>query len=259
MGYEVSIPYPPQRIISVVPSQTEFLFDLGLRNEIVGITKFCVHPPELFREKARVGGTKKINLNTIKSLNPDLIIGNKEENERDQILALKDNYPVWMSDIKTLEDTFQMMLDIGKITGREEKAAEIIEEIKNGFDQLKEFITANSLLPKKCLYLIWKDPYMCAGKDTFIDYILATCGLENLMTLISGRYPEVTSEQLKVADPDLIFLSSEPYPFREKHISEFKAFCPNAKVIVVDGEMFSWYGSRLRYAPAYLEGVLAGL
>ena len=123
MHRKIHLPrFPLRRIISLVPSQTELLYDLGLEEEVVGITKFCVHPPEWFQSKARVGGTKTIHFEKIKALQPDLIIGNKEENEREQIEALAECFPVWMSDIATLEDALDMMLRVGALVDRPEQA-----------------------------------------------------------------------------------------------------------------------------------------
>ena len=247
MGRVVSINYPPRRILSLVPSQTELLFDLGLDREIVGITKFCIHPEDKFRTTAKVGGTKKLNLKKIRELKPDLIIGNKEENERDQIEELIGEFPVWMSDINVLEDALEMINEIGNLTGKSQEAVLLSFEILNGFQTLK----LAGGRKQTVAYFIWKDPYMVAGRDTFINDILNKAGFDNFTEL--NRYPELSSDQLKKSNPDIVFLSSEPYPFRDPHVDEIKAICPAAKVIVVDGEMFSWYGSRLLQTPAYLQ------
>lgn len=255
LGREVKIKGIPKKIISLVPSQTEFLADLGLGDEIAGITKFCVHPDEIFRNKIRVGGTKKIDFDRIKQINPDLIICNKEENQKEQVEELMELYPVWVSDIKTLDDAFEMMQTTGKITGKEDAALKLIEEVKNQFELLSHI----KLTSLKAAYFIWKNPYMVAASDNFIDHILERCGFVNVFKNHTSRYPAINEKELSGYDPDLIFLSSEPYPFKEKHIEEFKQAFPNAKVKVVDGEMFSWYGSRLRLAPAYILDLLKHL
>lgn len=257
LGNKVSLSGIPKRIVSIVPSQTELLFDLGLDEEVIGITKYCVHPKNWLETKAKVGGTKKLNIEKIKELKPDLIIGNKEENEKDQILELMKHFPIWMSDIKTLEDALGMIDSLGKITSRENKALKIQNDIREQFShfKLQKIHVSNNRLP--VLYLIWKKPFITAGKDTFINHLLEICGLENAITEL--RYPEITLEQIQKANPSLIFLSTEPFPFRQKHITEFLTICPLAKVILVDGEMFSWYGSRLLYAPSYFEHLLKNL
>lgn len=242
----------PKRIISLVPSQTELLYDLGLRDEVVGITKFCVHPEEWFRSKKRVGGTKKYDVERIAALDPDLIIGNKEENEQKQIEALMHQYPVWMSDIYTLENAFEMIMGIGELVGKHQAASELKTRIEKAFSGLDEFVLNTSFKNKKVAYFIWRQPFMVAGNHTFIHHLLTRCGFENVFSDERfTRYPQISPEQLKTADPDVIFLSSEPYPFKEKHIEEFQKMCEHAKIVTVDGELFSWYGSRLLHAPAY--------
>lgn len=254
---KLDLPSTPKRIISLVPSQSEFLWDLGLRDELIGITKFCIHPEEMFRSKTRVGGTKEINFEKIAALKPDLIIGNKEENEQEQILELMKHYPVWMSDIKDLKSAYEMMVNLGELVGKREKAAEIKLTIEYGFNTFiaernhSKQQTGNN---KRVAYLIWQHPFMVAGANTFIDHLLSICGLENIFS--DARYPEISMNELANKNPDLIFLSSEPYPFKEKHLHDFSEKCPMAKTILVDGEMFSWYGSRLLDAPAYFRGLL---
>ncbi len=248
----VDVPSPPKRIISIVPSQTELLFDLGLDEEIIGITKFCTHPVEKVKRRLKVGGTKKLNINQIKKLNPDLIIGNKEENEKDQIEELAKTFPVWMSDISNLDDAVDMIQRVGQLVGKEEEATQLASTITTSFDNLK--IKSSSL---KVAYLIWRKPYIVAGKGTFIDDMLKRCGLKNAFAM--ERYPEVFPAQIVDANPDLVFLSSEPYPFTDRHITEFQALVPNANIQLVDGELFSWYGSRLLQAPEYFKQLIASL
>lgn len=249
MGNNISPERTPVRIISTVPSQTELLYDLGLRDEIIGITKFCVHPEEWFKTKTRIGGTKKLDIEKIKSLNPDLIIGNKEENDEMQVKELMKHFPVWMSDIKNLEEALQMILSIGEISEKKVQAEEMCSEINMKFESLKSEIDNSQAVNKRSAYFIWKNPYMCAGTGTFVDNMMATCGFKNVFA--TERYPEIINEEIRNANPEIIFLSSEPYPFREKHIQEFKQICPSAKVLLVNGELFSWYGSRLLKAPQY--------
>lgn len=257
IGNEISLERNPSKIISLVPSQTELLSDLGLDEEIIGITKYCVHPKEWQETKTEVGGTKKLNLEKIKELKPDLIIGNKEENEKKQIEELQKHFSVWISDIKNLEDALKMIEEIGKITSREKKSLEIQNNIREQFSHFKLSTSNIKRLTSNVLYLIWRKPYISAGKETFINHMLEICGLKNIIS--KSRYPEISMEEIKSLNPELIFLSSEPYPFREKHIAELQSLCPKAKVVLVDGEMFSWYGSRLLYAPSYFERLLKNL
>lgn len=256
--------YIPKRIISLVPSQTELLYSLGLEEETVGITKFCIHPNQWFKTKTRVGGTKTINYDTIRQLKPDLIIGNKEENVKEQIEQLAYNYPVWLTDVNNLTDALQMIHDIGELTGKQNQAGSLSENIGKGFEELNQLQThpersrrANhkpqtSDLKLQTAYLIWQKPYMTVGGDTFIHDMLLKCGFANIFA-DRKRYPETNISELQTSNLKLLLLSSEPYPFKQKHIDELSAQLPDCKIILVDGEYFSWYGSRLLSAPDYFK------
>ena len=248
-----SLNYIPNRIISLVPSQTELLNHLGLNSETVGITRFCVHPATWFKTKTTVGGTKTINFDIIHQLRPDLIIANKEENVKEQIEQLALHYPVWLTDVNNLEDAMRMITDIGTLTGKDKKALSLITQIKNAFNDFS--ISEN---PLKTAYLIWRKPYMAVGGDTFINDMLLKCGFENIFAN-KKRYPEISIEDLHVARCQLLFLSSEPYPFKQKHIDELSKQLPHTKIILVDGEFFSWYGSRLLKAPEYFKTLINSL
>lgn len=237
------------RIISLVPSQTELLYDLELDEEIIGITKFCIRPEIWFKNKKRIGGTKDIHIEEILSLNPDLIIANKEENEKDQIEKLSSHCDVWVTDVNSLGAALQMILDIGNLTGKLQAAIKIRNEIELSFSEL------NKVVKKKnggsAAYLIWQNPYMAAASETFINDMIIKSGLKNIFEN-QLRYPRTTIEELNKLKPGYILLSSEPYPFAEKHRLEIEKLMPDCKVILVDGEMFSWYGSRLLKTPRYL-------
>lgn len=233
------------RVISLVPSITETLFDLGLTaNEIVGRTKFCIHPKDLVDEVEIIGGTKNLNIDKIKSLKPDLIIANKEENIKEQVEELMKYFKVFVTNIETIEDNYYLVKQLGHIFGNEEKAQFYNLKTYEAFDIPK------SEKKLKVAYLIWKNPYMTIGGDTFISRILEELGFENLFKN-QKRYPQVKLEDLKNAD--LIFLSSEPFPFKEKHISEIQKVCKNQKILIVDGEAFSWYGSHLAKCGNYYQ------
>lgn len=247
IGHEVELIGVPQKIISVVPSQTELLFDLGLNEEVRGITKFCIHPNNWYKSKERVGGTKTLNIEKIKELQPDLIIANKEENTKEQIEQLQKLFPVWTSNISNLTEGLEMILEVGKITGKQTKAEQLTRQIK------KEFKKLESINHKKsCLYLIWRNPYMSVGKSTFINDIIQRAGFLNVLTHFDENYPIISEHELKELNPDYVLLSSEPYPFKEKHVKEINDLLPKTKVVLVDGEMFSWYGSRLTKSANYI-------
>jgi len=259
LGRKIKLAQIPKRIISLVPSQTELLYDLGLSDEVVGITKFCIHPEEWFYTKIRIGGTKKYDFDKIKQLNPDLIIGDKEENEQVQIEELSKHYNVWMSDIYNLKDALDMISRVGVITGKQIEATNIKLQIEYQFNNLNiQHLTSDI---KNVAYFIWRNPFIVAGRNTFINDMLSRCGFNNVFPSPPNlaRYPEVTTEQITKVNPQIIFLSSEPYPFKEQHIIEFQSICPDAKVIIVDGELFSWYGSRLLQAPAYFKKLIQSL
>lgn len=250
LGLNKSNPSLPNRVVSLVPSQTELLFELGLEDRVVGITKFCIHPDEWFITKTRIGGTKNLHFDVIRELNPDLIIANKEENTREDIEALEKDFPVWVSDVNDLDSALQMIESISEITDSD--ASLLINKIATGFAELQPLNSS-----KRVLYLIWKNPFMAAGSDTFINDMLERCGFENVVS--ETRYPELTEQQIIDLNPEVILLSSEPFPFKEAHIKEFQELLPNATIKLVDGEMFSWYGSRLKYAPSYFAGVLESI
>ena len=243
--------YLPKRIVSLVPSQTELLFALGLDAETVGITKFCVHPPSWFKTKESVGGTKTIDLAKIKSLKPDLIIANKEENAKEQIEAIAKDYPVWLTDVNNLANALSMIADIGMLTGTSAASKALINSISKVFKEMPEIQK-----PVKTAYLIWRKPYMTIGGDTFINDMLQQCGLENIFS-DKKRYPEINIEDLPIAHCQLLLLSSEPYPFKQIHIDELRSLLPGTKIILADGEFFSWYGSRLLKAPAYFKQLMS--
>ncbi|HEY3402835.1 MAG TPA: helical backbone metal receptor [Ohtaekwangia sp.] len=247
MGYSLSFVHPPKRIISLVPSQTELLAELGLSTEVVGITKFCIHPRSWFTTKPKIGGTKQFDFNAIKNLNPDLIIGNKEENYKEGIEDLRKNYSVWMSDIQNLDDATQMIHSLAAIADKSSAGENIISIIQERFVRIKV------RPPQTVLYLIWRKPWMAAGTGTFINDMLCRLNLRNVIS--AGRYPELSDEQISSLKPDLIFLSSEPYPFKADHKTELRQISPESNITLVDGEMFSWYGSRLMHAPAYFNSL----
>jgi ABC-type Fe3+-hydroxamate transport system substrate-binding protein len=258
LGRIVTVPNQPKRIVSLVPSQTELLYDLGLSEEVVGQTLFCIHPQEMRKVKPVVGGTKNVKLDRVDALQPDLIIANKEENDKAQIEALMEKYPVWISDIKNLDDALDMVSKVGQLVNRANEAGAITTNIKNAFDNFKRS-ASNVIAGRRVLYLIWRKPWMCAGVDNFINEMLSSMGLENATTDKMGRYPELTSNDIANLCPDFIFLSSEPYPFKEKHIDELHTICPTSKIILVDGELFSWYGSRLQHSVAYFNKLIVQL
>ncbi len=231
----------PQRIISLVPSQTELLVDLNLENHIVGITKFCIHPSRIKNHKTIVGGTKKVNYQKIKGLQPDVIICNKEENTKEIVVNLQKIAPVYVSDIYTISDVIQLFLDFGVLFNKETVAQKLVDELQNKLTNFTTFIKEQSV--KKAAYFIWSKPWMVSGGNNFINELLKLNKFENIFEN-QDRYPEVDLNIIAALKPELILLSSEPYPFKKEHKQQLEKLT-NAKIIFVDGEFFSWYGSRL--------------
>lgn len=248
LGNKITIEFPPQRIISLVPSQTELLSELNAECRVIGITKFCIHPKSWRATKTIVGGTKKFSIERIIGLNPDLIIGNKEENDRESIDALKKKFPVWMSDITSYEDALAMIESVGDLIDRYADARVVGDRIRGAFQELEK------RTPRAVLYLIWRKPWMAAARSTFINTMLEAVGLRNCIS-DQERYPVLSADDIQSYCPEVIFLSSEPYPFRDVHVDEIRSIVPSAKIILVDGEMFSWYGSRMALAPAYFNSL----
>ncbi len=251
MGRTLECAAAPQRIVSLVPSQTELLFDLGLGDRVLGVTRYCIHPPQA-SEKTIVGGTKRFDFPAIARLQPDLILGNKEENYAEGIEKLAAQFPVWMSDIETIDAAVQMILSIGIICQESERAAELVNTIR------MDWLDLPDASGRRVLYLIWKKPYMAAGPNTFIHDCLSALNFENL-ALGDSRYPALELDQIRAAAPDVLMLSSEPFPFTQAHVTELSEALPDTHVCLVDGELFSWYGSRMRLAPAYFRSLLGAL
>ncbi len=247
-GRAIILPTHPQRIISLVPSQTELLHRLGLGERVVGITKFCVHPQEWHRTKTRVGGTKKLNREVIKSLQPDLIIANREENLEEDVLWLDRFVPTWVSDVRTQTDAVDLVERVADIAHVSAGAADLVAALK--------LLCAPKDRPRKIkfAYLIWQEPFMAVGSETFVHHMLEASGFENVVPF--ARYPEVTLSQLEEWAPEVLMLSSEPFPFSFAHQAALEAQLPgHINVVLVDGELCSWYGPRMLSGIPYLQGL----
>lgn len=251
LGREFSVSKNPKRIISLVPSQTELLCDLNLENELVGITKFCVHPYHLKSTKTIVGGTKKVNFDKIKALNPDFILCNKEENTYDSLPELEKIAPTYFSDITTIEDSVNLILSLGTILNRRTESNNLVEKINFKLKDFKTFIASKS--SRKVAYFIWANPWMVAGNETYINEMLHLNKFVNIYESMS-RYPKVAINNIRLdGDPEVIILSSEPFPFKDEHALEIATYTNRSATVFADGEMFSWHGSRLLKALDYFK------
>ncbi|MFC2113877.1 ABC transporter substrate-binding protein [Bacteroidota bacterium] len=248
IGNKIKIPDAPERIISTVPSQTELLFFLGMQNKIAGITEYCVHPQEKVSKIPKIGGPKNLDIPKIREINPDLIIANKEENTKKQIEELAQEFPVWTSDIHSLEDAYKMIERVGVICNHSDLAQNTTSNLEKSINLL----TSNTNI--KIAYVIWENPYMVAGGDTFVNDVLSKIGFINVFEN-KPRYPKITTRELHDCNADFILLSSEPYPFSSQHIDSFKNCCPGSKVILVNGQFFTWYGNRVLLAVNYFKSI----
>ena len=253
LGTSFEFQSTPKRIISLVPSLTETLYDLGLEDKIVGITKFCLHPFHFKSTKKIIGGTKKVHYEKIRLLQPHIIIANKEENTEEMVLELRKICPVWVTNIITVEEVLQTITDFGTLFNCRTEAQKWVNKISFSYADFKQCAKAFPI--RKTAYFIWKNPYMVAGSGTFIDQLMQLNKFENCYAN-QERYPEINLELLeKTHDPELILLSSEPYPFKDEDAFEIGRFTHHAKTIFVDGEMFSWYGTRLHHAFGYFKQI----
>jgi len=238
----------PERVVSVVPSQTELLHFMGLDESVIGITKFCVHPNEWYKFKTRVGGTKNLNISKIKNLKPDFVLANQEENTKEDIDAISQICNVYTSSIYNFKDAYKMIEDVGIIFQKKHESLLLIDQLKSDLEDRQ--ITSSI----RSAYLIWHKPYMTISSNTFIHFLLNHFGFKNVFAGIGdSRYPEISIEQLIDAKPEIVFLSSEPYPFKNKHVKELKKQLIGANVLLVDGELFSWYGPRLLHTSKYVK------
>ncbi len=234
----------PSRIVCLVPSITELLFDLGLGDKVVGITKFCVHPASWKDEKTIIGGTKNIACAKVNALFPDLVIANQEENELSQIEELRKFNTVWVSKVDTLAASLELIVLLGELLGVQNKATETVTALEAIYRDFPKVT-----VPLSFVYLIWKNPIMVAGNDTYIHHVLSNFGFKNAIQV--QRYPEIDLNDY--ASVDCVFLSSEPYPFKANDVAAFQSVVGSkTRVLLVDGEVFSWYGSRLLHVKEYL-------
>lgn len=278
LGRSLRLEAPARRIVSLCPSQTETLFALGLSERIVGLTRYCIHPsakdtPPLtpsrkgrgenifpstlwggvgagVERKIKVGGTKQLDFATIEQLQPDLIIAEKEENRREDVERLSKRWPVFVTDVSNIESALRMIGTLGGLCDHIHEADQLVQEISSRWAMLQP--ATKSL---RTAYLIWRKPYMAAGTGTYIHSVLQRCGFINAIS--ASRYPELSLAELQQANPNLVLLSSEPYPFDERHIQELTVHLPQARFELVDGEMFSWYGARMLKAADYLQDFIS--
>jgi ABC-type Fe3+-hydroxamate transport system substrate-binding protein len=252
-GREVTFAFPPERIVCLCPSLTETLCALGCVGRLVGRTRYCVRPADQVGHVELVGGTRDFDVGRIRALQPDLVIADQEENPRSAVESLAALCPVFVCYVTDCESAVRVIANLGELVDRAEQAATLVRDVRRALARLRPGRR------QRVAYLIWRDPYMAAGGDTYIHALLEKCGLDNVCGDLPGRYPEVSIELLRQLDPAWILLSSEPFPFDESHVAEFGGQLPRARVISVDGQMFGWYGSRMLAAADYLERLITDI
>src|SRR5690625_675706 len=231
LGRTVEYSYPPKRIISIVPGITDNLYSLNLENEIVGRTRYCIYPKDKVQQAKTIGGTKRVKADQIRELEPDLIIAEKEENTKEIVEILEKEFPVYVCELQSVQDTYKIIKDLGEVTDREPEAEKLQAEIKAAFNSLP------SGQGKKFAYVIWQNPYMVAGANTYITSLMEKMEFVNAFSEYEGRYPTVTEDDFRNTELDYIFLATEPFPFQEKHIKEFSEQYPEVTVMSLDGEI----------------------
>jgi ABC-type Fe3+-hydroxamate transport system substrate-binding protein len=249
---------PPRRIVSLVPSLTEALYAYGLRNEIAGVTRYCVRPAALVASVPRVGGTKTPDLDAIRALNPDLIITSAEENVREHVERLiGDGLTVYVSLPDTVNRALDELHDLALLTGHEPDTLVWLQEARTLAAQLESRTAA----PAPYFCPIWRRPYMVAGPDTYMSELLRLCGGTNIFDGGDARYYPVELSEAMARGPEVVLLPSEPYPFAEKHRAEVMAFADAPavrarRVHLVDGQHVTWYGPRMAAAMRTLHALL---
>ena len=241
------------RIVSLVPSITELVCDLGLAGQLVGRTGFCIHPRELVRSVRKVGGTKDVDLGKVRSMRPTHVILNVDENRKEDARALAEFVPglVVTHPLSPLDNPALYRL-IGGIFGREAEAESLCGRFEAAYEALRS--SASALPAERVLYLIWRNPWMTVSRDTYVSHMLALVNWETVPPGEAERYPKIDLEGEALGQARTVLLSSEPFMFRERHLAELRALpaLRGKRIALIDGEMTSWYGSRAIKGLAYL-------
>lgn len=254
-GEVMDFEQPARRIVSLVPSTTETAFALGAGERLVGVTRFCVRPAEALQRCSTVGGTKSPRLESIRELEPDLVLANQEENRREDVAALRRFTQVYVAFPRDVSSAIEEIDALGNLLGCTEAARSISTELRAALKRLREQAREHPLF--SFLYLIWRNPYMAAGRGTFISAFLNEIGGENAADVRQERYPELTVDDIRGLHPDVVLFGSEPFPFREEHVTELHERLGAEQdrrpaCYLVDGQALSWHGVRMREGIPYL-------
>ena len=250
---------PPGRIVSLVPSLTETLIELGAAERVVGCTEWCVHPADVTAGIPKVGGTKNVSVSKVLELEPDLVIANKEENRERHVDALREEVPVFVTYPCTLDDGLQTLLDMGTICGNPEGAVAVENRCRT---ILVELFASN---PKQLLTacMIWRDPWMAAGPATYMSDLIERCGFENVFGRQPDRYPDTTLEEVFARDVEVVLLPDEPYEFGSRDVIDVMRARPDdspaREIVLLDGSYLTWYGVRTEPALEFLRNLRRGM
>ena len=251
-GQALTLSVPPRRIVSLIPSTTELLCDLGLADALVGVTVYCSEPRDIVRTRTKVGGEKDPDLAAIRALAPDLVIANVEENVREDVETLRGwGLPVWVTYPRTVAEALAMIRDLGEVTGTQARAQAMLAELQ----PLYESVSAQSAArpPVDVFYAIWRNPYMTVNRDTYISDLLRVCGARNVFADRAERYPSLTLDEVASRRPQVIVLPDEPFRFRRAHVEDFAGYpevpaVRDGRIHLVNGKPFSWHGARVAQA-----------
>lgn len=257
---EIEIKNPPRRIVSLVPSITETIYTFGAQDTVVGVTNFCVEPASALQTKTPVGGTKTLDVEAIKALEPDLIIANAEENREEDIRQLvRGGLTTFVTFPRTVAAAINMMRQIAEITGTVDKASPILQEAEETLTEIK---TESRTHPRPRVFCpIWRRPWMTIGSDTYMHDFISVCGGRNIFADRHDRYPRVELDEVARRMPEVILLPDEPYHFMPKHKEEFttRAYVPavrDRRIYVVEGKILCWYGPRIANGLRHINGLL---
>jgi ABC-type Fe3+-hydroxamate transport system substrate-binding protein len=253
LGRQVTFCYPPRRIVCLCPALTETLFALGAGPRVVGRTVYCVHPPAGVTAVPTVGGTKNVDIPALLNLRPDLVIAAQEENRRPDVEKLAERVAVYVVEVRSVPDALGVIQTLGNLTDCAGPAADLVARISQRFARLRR------AADRRVVYLVWREPYMAAGRATYIDALLQQIGLPNAAGDRPERYPRLSPAELRALAPEVVLLPSEPYPFDETHCAELAALLPAARLLLVDGELLGWYGARMLAAGDYLDDLVGRL
>ncbi len=260
-GKPFELAEPARRIVSLIPSITEIFFRLGVGDRVVGVTKFCTEPPDGVAAKPKVGGQKNPWIDAINDLKPDLVVANVEENRKVDVEAMgAAGLSVLVTYPRKVREGIQLIRDLGVLTGATGQAEAIVGECEAALAEAE----MAGRTPVRVFCPIWRKPYMTINGDTFVDDMLRTCGGENIFRDRPERYPTVTLQEMAALRPEVILLPDEPYPFTEKHLTDFQGFpdvpaVRNHRVCLMDGKALCWYGPRIAESLRTLADILLPL